>query len=252
MSIKIYLDGADLGAMRSWADDPRIAGFTTNPSLAFASGITRYRAFAERALEIARGLPVSIEVLADNLSEIGRQARAIAAMGDNAVVKIPVVNSLGQSTAAVVDDLAGSGIKLNVTAVFTPAQTSEVGRALSGELSSTLVGGKRAAVSRAPRIIPAVVSVFAGRVADAGVDPLEHVKKCRDSLRAACPRAEMLWASARQVYDVVLAERAGCEIITLSPALLSKLRLVGKDLEAYSRETAAEFAADALAAGFEL
>lgn len=234
MTIKIYLDGADLSVMRSWADDPRVEGFTTNPSLARASGVVSYRAFAERALAIAGGRPVSIEVLADDLEDMEWQARVIAALGDSAFVKIPVVNSKRQSTAALVRRLAEDGIRLNVTAVFTREQVRRVGHALKSSAS------------------PAVVSVFAGRVADSGVDPSAHVAECCRVLRDVCPRAHMLWASARQIYDVLLAERTGCDVITLPGTLLSKLRFFGRDLEEYSCATAAEFYVDSCAAGFEL
>lgn len=255
MMIKIFADGANLGQIRELADDPQIAGFTTNPSLARKAGVTRYRAFAEQALRAARGKPVSIEVLSDDFAEMGRQARGIVALGKNAFVKIPVTDSTGKSSAALITELAADGIPLNVTAVFTPEQVKKVGVALSGVQPSRPVfeSRKYSKQHQANDLgVPAIVSVFAGRIADAGVDPLVHVATCRKVLREACPRAEMLWASPRQVYDVVLAAKAGCEVITLSPDLIAKLALCGKDLAEYSRETVFAFVADARAAGYEL
>lgn len=234
MTIKIFADGADLVKMRTLVLDPRIVGFTTNPTLARAAGVERYRAFGQKALEIAGTRPVSIEVTSDVLVEMGRQAREIASWGDNAFVKVPVMTSDGMTACPLIRELSAEGVRLNVTAVFTEKQVYEVGRALSrGDA-------------------PAVVSVFAGRIADAGVDPTEHVGSCRELLHRACPRAEMLWASPRQVYDAVLAERAGCEIITLTPDLIAKLALRGKDLEEYSRETVEMFVRDAKTAGYAL
>lgn len=231
----IYLDSADLSVMRSWSADPRVVGFTTNPSLARAAGHHgAYLEFAREALHIAEGRPVSVEVISDDLDEMVRQGLVLAELGDNVLVKVPIRNSAGESTGRVISALSASGVGLNVTAVFTRDQAVSAGEALG--LGSA----------------PAVVSVFAGRISDAGVEPLSHLTQCRWDLQRCCARAQMLWASARQVYDVKLATRAGCAIITLPPALLKKLDLDGKDLEEYSRETAAEFARDARAAGFEL
>lgn len=252
MAIKIFADGADLEQMRGLAGDSRIAGFTTNPSLARKAGVVRYRAFAQLALDYARGKPVSIEVLSDDFTEMGRQARAIAALGKNAFVKIPVTDSAGKSSESLIVELAKEGVSLNVTAVFTSEQVADVGAALNGFNLVTPRDRKRVRLRGLEVVGPAIVSVFAGRIADAGVDPLVHVTECRKVLRYACPRAEMLWASPRQAYDAVLAEKAGCEIITMGFDLIAKLMLRGKDLAEYSRETVAMFAADVRAAGFEL
>lgn len=247
MTIKLFADGADLDAIRRLAADPRIAGFTTNPTLVRRAGHPRYRAFITEALRTARSKPVSVEVLHDDEENLLREARGIVALGKNAVVKVPVVDSRGQALAGAIAILASEGVPLNVTAVFTVEQVQEVGRALSGGKP----GRRRINTSQGPPA-PAIVSVFAGRIADAGVDPLAHVTACREVLREACPRAEMLWASPRQVYDVALAERAGCEVITMTPDLIDKMVLRGKDLAEYSRETAAQFARDAQEAGYEL
>lgn len=230
MTIKVFLDSADLRAMRSSS----AAGFTTNPTLMRKAGVEHYRAFGRKALEIAGDRPVSLEVLSDDFNEMERQAREISSWGKNAYVKIPVVNSRGDPAALVLTHLAAAGVNLNVTAVFTEQQVREAGRALAAGR-----GG-------------AIVSVFAGRIADAGVDPLQHVKKCRTALRRACPRAEMLWASTRQAYDRFLAEEAGCEIVTMTPDLFAKLGLAGRDLGEFSRATVEMFLRDAEAAGYAL
>ena len=232
--IKIYADGADLNKMREMADDERIRGFTTNPTLLKKAGVTDYVAFAREALAIASGRPVSFEVLADDFADMERQARVIASWGEAAFVKIPVTNTRGESSADLIKVLSIAGVRLNVTAVFTHQQVGEVGRAL------------------AQGSAPAVVSVFAGRIADTGCDAGAQVLVSRKELGYACPRAEMLWASPRQVYDYVLAERAGCEIITMTPDLIAKLLLLGKSLEEYSRETVCMFTEDAKASGLVL
>lgn len=233
--MQIYLDSADLSVMRRWSLDARVAGFTTNPSLARAAGHHgNYIEFAREALHIAGGRPVSIEVLSDDVSEMVRQARVLAELGEGILVKVPIINSEGQSTESAISTLAAEGVGLNVTAVFTRDQAVAAGQALCRGSA------------------PAVVSVFAGRISDAGVDPRIHVGMCMSDLKWSCFRARGLWASARQVYDVELAMQARCDIITLPPALLAKLALRGKDLHEYSRETAAEFARDAYVAGFNI
>lgn len=235
--MKIFADGADLAKMREMADDPRIAGFTTNPTLMRKAGVSDYRAFAREALAIASGRPVSFEVFADDHDGIGVQAREISAFDPaRAFVKVPVIYTSGVSTRRVVRELSAAGIALNVTAVFTPTQVSVMAEELN--LSAA----------------PAIISVFAGRIADAGVDPVQHMESCAEDLDLHCPRAgvELLWASPRQVYDYKLAERAGCDIITMTPDLIAKLALFGKDLDEYSLETVKMFHEDAKAAGYTL
>lgn len=234
MDIKIFADCADPAQFKQLLSDPRVAGFTTNPSLAREAGVRDYLEFARRALDAAAGRPVSVEVLSDDFGEMQEQASVLASLGRHLFVKIPVTDSRGRSSAPLIEALAEDGVSLNITAVFTIEQVAEVGRALRGAVGFP------------------IVSVFAGRIADAGVDPLPHVLECHQVLRAACPTAQLLWASARQVFDVVLAECAGCEIITLPSGLIGKLSLRGKDLAEYSRETVAQFARDAAIAGFKL
>lgn len=234
MVIKIFADGADIGEIERLAVDAHIAGFTTNPTLLRKAGVQDYREFGKGALLAAGAKPVSLEVFADDFYGMRRQALEIASWGPNAFVKIPVVQTDGYSCARLIRALVEDGVQLNVTAVFTEEQVHAVAGALDHGTAA------------------AVVSVFAGRIADTGVDPLVTVSVCRRILRQACPRAEMLWASPRQVYDVVLAERAGCEIITMTPDLIAKMALFGRDLSEYSRETVEMFYHDAQAAGYEL
>lgn len=226
------MDTADLSEMGKAAGN--VVGWTTNPTLMRRAGVTDYRDFARGALALAGDRPVSFEVFADDFAGMHAQALEIASWGDNAYVKVPVTNTQGQLSVELVSALSGAGVRLNVTAVFTARQTSHVASALSRGTG------------------PAIVSVFAGRIADTGLDPVEVVRNCRTLLRNRCPRAEMLWASPRQTRDLVLAEEAGCEIITMTPDLIAKLALLGKDLEEYSQETVAMFYRDARDAGYKL
>lgn len=223
--ISIYADGADLKTMAALAD--RVDGFTTNPSLMKKSGVTDYRAFAREALAIAGGKPVSLEVLADDFGAMGDQAREIASWGRNAVVKIPVTDTRGESSRALVRHLAATGIPLNVTAVMSVLQARAAAEAL-GEW-----GG--------------IVSVFAGRICDTGLHPAPMIRAAKE---ASGPKTRVLWASVREIYNVTQAEAQRCDIITLSPELLAKLAGRGRDLEAFSLETVRQFAADAKGIAF--
>ncbi len=231
--IKIFADGASLPSMLESARDPRIAGFTTNPTLMRKAGISDYQAFAKEVLAAIRDKPISFEVFADDVSEMRRQAREIATWGDNVYVKIPVTNTKRESMAALVRELASGGVKLNVTAICTLEQVRDVARALAGGA-------------------PSVVSVFAGRIADTGRDPIPLMKEALQICRASAPSAELLWASPRELLNIVQAAEIGCDIITVTPDLLKKLELVGKDLGDFSLETVQMFFKDAQAAGFKL
>lgn len=231
--IKIFADGASLPSMLESARDPRIGGFTTNPTLMRKAGITDYRAFAKEVLAAIRDKPISFEVFADDVPEMRRQAREIATWGANVYVKIPVTNTKRESTAALVRELASGGVKLNVTAICTLEQVREVTRALAGDA-------------------PSVVSVFAGRIADTGRDPIPLMKEALQICRATAAGAELLWASPRELLNIVQAAEIGCDIITVTPDLLKKLELVGKDLADFSLETVQMFHKDATAAGFVL
>jgi transaldolase len=232
LRIKIFADGADLVGIRAMAADPRIAGFTTNPTLMRAAGVADYKAFAHEVLRTVADRPVSFEVFADDFPTMEAQAREIASWGRNIYVKVPVSNTRGGSASQLISRLSKAGIKLNVTAVMTLEQVAEACAALSER-------------------VPAVISVFAGRIADTGRDPVPHMVEALRLLRAR-PRAELLWASPRELLNVFQADDIGCHIITVTPDVLRKLALVGKDLGAYSRETVAMFHRDAMAANFTI
>jgi transaldolase len=229
---KIFADGADLDTILRLARDPRLKGFTTNPSLMWKAGLTDYAEFAERLLSEITDRPVSFEVFADDETEMRRQARRIADWGDNVYVKIPVSTTSGETTAPLVRELSLGGVKLNVTALMTVRQVTETAAALDGGA-------------------PSIVSVFAGRIADAGVDPLPIMREALEILRPV-PQAELLWASPREVLNLVQASEIGCHIITMTHDLLPKLDSLGKDLEQFSLETVQMFHRDAVSAGFTL
>jgi transaldolase len=231
-NVKIFADGANLQAILELADDPRIAGFTTNPTLMRLSGVGDYEGFARKLLEHITDRPVSFEVFADEHHEMVRQARLIASWGSNVYVKIPVTDTCGNSTAAVVRELAGAGVHMNVTALMTLAQVEAV--------TSTLAGGPGA-----------VISVFAGRVADTGTDPVPLMRAALEVM-APYPELELLWASPREILNVRQADDLGVHIITVTHDLLKKLPLLGRDLDAFSLETVRMFHNDAMIAGYLL
>ena len=231
--IKIFADGASLPALLELAGSARIAGFTTNPTLMRKAGVTDYRAFAREVLQHIKDKPISFEVFADEFAEMNRQAREIATWGGNVYVKIPVTNTRRESAAALVKALAGDGVKVNVTAICTLAQVREVAAALAGGA-------------------PSVVSVFAGRVADTGRDPVPLMREALELCRQRDARIELLWASPRELLNIVQAAEVGCDIITVTPDLLKKLELVGKDLGEFSLDTVKMFHKDAQDAGYKL
>jgi transaldolase len=229
---KVFADGADLDSILRLAEDPIIKGFTTNPTLMWKAGLTDYAEFAQRLLEQITKLPISFEVFADTEAEMRRQAHKIAAWGDNVYVKIPVTTTSGESMAPLVRELSESGVKVNVTALFTTAQVELITQAVKDGA-------------------PSYVSVFAGRIADAGVEPLPIMARSVDILTEA-PRAELIWASPREVLNLVQADQVGCHIITMTGDLLGKLPSLGKNLEQFSLETVQMFHRDAANAGFSL
>src|SRR5688572_21932922 len=231
--IKIFADGASLPSMLESARDPRISGFTTNPTLMRKAGISDYRAFAKEVLASIKDRPFSFEVFADEFADMRRQAQDIATWGDNVYVKIPITNTRRESATALIRELASSGVKLNVTAICTLDQVRDTAQALKGGA-------------------PSVVSVFAGRIADTGRDPIPLMKEALGMCRAADKRIELLWASPRELLNIVQAAEVGCDIITVTPDLLKKLELVGKDLADFSLDTVQMFYRDAQAAGFKL
>lgn len=232
LGIKLFADGADLIGIARLAADPRIKGFTTNPTLMRAAGVTDYRAFAYDLLKLVPTRPVCFEVFADDLPTMADQAREIASWGENVFVKVPVSTTQGESCTPIVAALSGEGVKLNVTAIMTIEQVTEVRDALAPDVA-------------------AIVSVFAGRIADTGRDPVPHMAQAMEILRER-PKAELLWASPRELLNLFHADSVGCHIITMTPDLLKKLSVVGHDLDTFSRETVAMFRTDALAAGFDI
>jgi transaldolase len=232
LDVKIFADGADLDSILSLADDPRIAGFTTNPTLMWKAGLTDYEQFARRLLERIDQHPISFEVFADDAEEMRRQALKISRWGDNVYVKIPVTTTSGEPMAPLVRELSDSGVKVNVTALFTTAQVELITAAVKDGA-------------------PSYISVFAGRIADAGIEPGPIIVRSVQIMLEA-PRSELIWASPREILNVVQADRAGCHIITMTGDLLAKLDLLGKDLMQYSLETVQMFHRDAASAGFSL
>ena len=229
---KIFADGADLDGIIALAREPHIRGFTTNPTLMWKAGLSDYEEFGRRILAEVTELPISFEVFADEAGEMHRQAERIATWADNVYVKIPVSNTKGESMAALAGALSGAGIKVNITALFTPRQITEITHAVADGA-------------------PSFLSVFAGRIADAGVDPVPVMREALEIMGSA-PRAELIWASPRELLNLVQADAIGCHVITMTHDLLAKLPTLGKDLEAFSLETVRMFHRDAAQAGFEL
>jgi transaldolase len=232
LDVKIFADGADLDAILALAADKRISGFTTNPTLMWKAGLTDYEEFAKRLLERITAHPISFEVFADDAEEIRRQALKISQWGENVYVKIPVTTTNGESMAPLVRELSEAGVKVNVTALFTTAQVELITAAVKDGA-------------------PSYISVFAGRIADAGIDPMP-IMGCAVQIMLDAPRSELIWASPREVLNVVQADQVGCHIITVTHDLLKKLDLLGKDLMQFSLETVQMFHRDAVAAGFSL
>jgi transaldolase len=232
LAIKIFADGADKAGMLEMYGNPLVAGFTTNPTLMRKAGIADYEAFARDIIEAIPDRSISFEVFSDDFAEMERQARRITTWGRNVYVKIPVTDTKGTSAAPLVARLAAEGIKLNVTALLTVDQVRVVANALAGGA-------------------PSYVSLFAGRIADAGVDP---IPLARESLEIMAPHEhlELIWASPREILNVVQANAIGVHVITVTNDLLAKLPSLGKDLAQFSLETVQMFHRDAAAAGFEL
>ena len=232
LSIKVFSDGAVLETMLHDLNSGLVTGFTTNPSLMKKAGITSYIGFGKDVLKEITDYPVSFEVFADDLEGMEQEARRIAALGDNVYVKIPVTNSKGESTAPLIDRLTAEGIKVNVTAIFTVEQVRKVVDALK---SGT----------------PAVVSVFAGRIADTGVDPMPIMQEALAICRQK-EGVELLWASPRETFNIYQADSLGVDIITCTSDLIKKLELKDKDLTEYSLETVQMFLRDSSSLGFTI
>jgi transaldolase len=232
LTVKIFADGADKAGMLDLCAQPYIRGLTTNPTLMRKAGIADYRAFARDILSEITDKPVCFEVLADDFAQMERQAQEIAAWADNVYVKIPVTNTQSESCAALVRHLAQRRVKLNVTAIMTLAQVREMVVALDPAT-------------------PSFVSVFAGRIADTGVDPVPLMAQAVHLLEANAT-AQLIWASSRELFNIFQADAIGCHAITLTGDILGKLSLIGRDLADYSLDTVKMFYDDARRAGFSL
>jgi transaldolase len=232
LTVKIFADGADLKAMKEAAAQPLVKGFTTNPSLMRQAGVSDYKQFALDVLKLIPDRPVSFEVFADDFPTMEAQGREIASWGGNVYVKVPVTNTKGEFAGPLLTRLSSAGIKLNVTAIMTNEQVERVAAALAKDT-------------------PAIVSVFAGRIADTGRDPVPLMREAVALLKDR-PQAELLWASPRELLNIFQADEIGCHIITVTGDVIRKLALVGKDLDHYSLETVAMFHKDALSAAFTI
>ncbi len=232
LQIKIFADGADQAGMLEMYRHPLIRGFTTNPTLMRKAGVADYAAFAQDLLRQIPDRPISFEVFSDEFEEMEHQARQIASWGDQVYVKIPVTNTRGEPGYPLMRTLSQAGIKVNATALMLLDQVEQVGAALAGGA-------------------PGCVSVFAGRIADTGRDPVPLMAQAVELLRPY-PNAELIWASPRELYNIFQADAIGCHIITATNDLLKKLTLIGKDLSEYSLETVKMFYQDARAAGYQL
>lgn len=232
LKVKIFADGADKAGMLEMYAKPFIKGLTTNPTLMRKVGITDYRAFAKEILSEIKDKPLSFEVFSDDFTEMERQALEIASWGDNVYVKIPVTNTKQQTCYALVKRLSDQKVKLNVTALMTLAQVKEVVASLNSEVAS-------------------YVSVFAGRIADTGVDPVPLMAEAVTILKGN-PKSELIWASPRELLNIFHADAIGCQVITVTNDILKKLSLVGYDLDQYSLDTVQMFYNDAVEAGFKL
>jgi transaldolase len=232
IKVKLFADGADLAGIKEMASNPAIKGFTTNPTLMRKAGIADYKAFALQALQVVAGRPISFEVFADDFGEMESQAHEIASWGKGIYVKIPITNTKGEFCGPLVERLSRAGVQVNVTALMTVDQVRRVTERLAPDT-------------------PAIISVFAGRVADTGRDPMPIMAEAVKVMKAR-PKAELIWASPRELLNIIQAAQVGCHIITATNDILKKLSLLGKDLDAYSLETVEMFYKDAKAAGYRI
>jgi len=232
LKIKIFSDGADLDSIIDAYQKGVVHGFTTNPTLMCKAGITNYMTFAEEVLRVVTDLPVSFEVFVDDFEGMKKQALKINALADNVYVKIPVTNTKSESAATLISELAAEGIKMNITAILTLDQVREVAAALRPD-------------------VPSFVSVFAGRIADTGRDPLPYMVESLKIIKPL-PAAELLWASPREPFNIIQAEEMGCHIITITPEMLAKTAKFGMDLDDLSLDTVKMFYNDALRSGFNI
>jgi len=232
LKVKIFADGADLQEMIAMSEKSYISGLTTNPTLMRKAGVLDYRKFARDVLTEIQSKPISFEVFSDDLTEMKNQALEIASWGENVYVKIPISNTLGLSTSDVVYELTRAGVKVNVTAIMTTNQVEEIAASLNPK-------------------IPSYISVFAGRIADTGRDPIPTLKKSLEILQTNS-LAELIWASPRELLNVIQADQINCHVITATKDILAKLSLLGHNLEDYSLDTVKMFRNDALASAYSI
>jgi transaldolase len=232
LKIKLFADGADLSTMISMANLDYIQGLTTNPTLMRKAGISDYKKFALQVLNEIQSKPISFEIFCDDFEEMIYQGMEIASWGNNVYVKIPVTSSTGESSIKVIDHLVKNKVKVNVTALLTTDQVSQVLKALDPE-------------------VPSYISVFAGRIADTGRDPIQIMSNSLELMKAHT-YSELIWASPRELLNIFQADSIGCHVITATSDLLNKLKLVGKNLDEYSLETVQMFRQDAIASGYTL
>lgn len=232
LKVKIFADGADIDTMVSMSSKSYIQGLTTNPTLMRKSGIADYKKFAKEVLNQIKDKPISFEVFSDDLEEMKSQALEIASWAPNVNVKIPITNSIGDSTVPLIQELSANSVKLNVTALMTTKQVAEVVEVLNPNTDC-------------------YISVFAGRIADTGVDPMPLMQNSLEIMKSK-PKSQLIWASPRELLNVMQADQIGCHVITATSDILKKLELIGKDLTQYSLETVQMFRNDALASGFSI
>lgn len=232
LKIKIFADGADIESMLKAKEAGIVKGFTTNPSLMKKAGVKDYEHFAKEILSEIKELPISFEVLSDDFETMEREARRIASWAENVYIKIPITNTKGQSSVPLIKKLTRDGFKINITAILSFEQIIP----LHEELTEDAI---------------IIISIFAGRIADTGRDPIPHMKQATDLFRDR-PSAEILWASPRELLNIFQAENIGCHIITVLDEILNKLHLIGKDLNEYSVETVKMFYNDSISAGYKL
>lgn len=232
LKVKIYADGADLKSMLEEYNKGIVSGFTTNPSLMKAAGIKNYRDFGKNVLKEIKDMPISFEVFGDDEETILKEGRELFTWSENVYVKVPVVNTKGEFNGNVIKTLADENVKLNITAIFTYQQVKDVLSVLNKDT-------------------PAIISIFAGRIADAGVDPIGIMKEAIEIAREY-HKVEILWASCRELYSIIDADKIDCDIITVPNSILKKINLLGKDLNEYSIETVKDFFKDANSLGFSI
>ena len=232
MKIKLFLDGADIQQMINASKNPQISGFTTNPTLMKKSGISDYELFAREAIKSIKNKPISFEVFSDELDEMYKEAKVIKSWGGLTYVKIPTMNTKGEPTYELIKTLSDEGVPLNITAVFTLEQVHNIFNSLHNDVES-------------------IISIFAGRIADTGIDPVPIMREAKNII-SSNKKCELLWASPREVLNIIQAEECGCDIITATNDLIKKSLLFGKDLEEFSKETVLMFYNDAKTAGYKL